>query len=141
MKSKLAADVVIVGGGPIGCWTALQIKMRNPDAQIVIYERHPVYQRDHILSIKKASFLQWSKSSASNADFLKRIYEARATYSDTLIQDGKVIKPEIDFDDIAGSKLLCWRSLPAILDIRTIDFERILKEESQRLGVNFIYKK
>lgn len=134
-----SCDFVVIGGGPIGTWTALQIKMRSPDARILVYERHPVYQRDHILSIRKESFLQWSKSSKSNADFLRRIYQAQATYSETLFEHEK--PPVIDFDNIAGSKLLSWRSLPSVLDIRTIDFERILKEESQRLGIRFVYEK
>lgn len=47
----MCADIVIIGGGPIGCYTALQAKNHNPAADIRIYERYPEYQRDHMVSI------------------------------------------------------------------------------------------
>ena len=35
------ADVVIVGAGPVGLWTALQIKKRMPRAAVVMYPSTP----------------------------------------------------------------------------------------------------
>lgn len=135
-------DVVIVGGGPIGCWTALQIKKRNPKARIVIYERKPVYERDHILSISKRSFLKWAKHSSDSAAFLKQVFNAQATCSIAAGYQSGVSgqKPDLDLSTVS-SKFSLWRKLPKILDIRTIDFERIIKDECIKAGVDFVYKK
>ncbi|MBU6235541.1 MAG: hypothetical protein KGQ41_06830 [Alphaproteobacteria bacterium] len=127
----MLGEVVIIGGGPIGCWTALQIKMRNPKARITVYERKARYERDHVLSIKKASFLQWSKGGEHNTEFMRAIFGAQAILQ---IADGK--SPNID--DIPNNRLAYWRHLPRILDIRTIDFERILKAECLRQGITHI---
>ena len=45
------ADVVFVGAGPVGIWTAIQIQQRCPEADIVMYERHEKYQRNHVLRL------------------------------------------------------------------------------------------
>lgn len=47
--------IAIVGGGPVGLWTASQIKIRSPDADITVYEKHPLYQRAHPLVISHSS--------------------------------------------------------------------------------------
>lgn len=48
-------NTIIVGGGPVGLWTAVQAKIRNKDANIVIFEKHQEYQRKHLLKISKSS--------------------------------------------------------------------------------------
>lgn len=49
------AEVVIVGGGPIGLWTAIQIKTLS-GRKVVVLEKHQVYKRSEIsLNIYKAS--------------------------------------------------------------------------------------
>ena len=41
-------DVVFVGAGPVGLASAIQIKLfRTHTTQIVLYEKHPVYQHAH----------------------------------------------------------------------------------------------
>lgn len=140
-NTDLHADVVIVGGGPVGCWTALQIKKRSPETRIVVYERKPVYERDHILSIAKGSFLQWSKNSSGNTAFLKEIFNAQATCSIASGLHAGGSRPDLGLDDLPGTKFSYWRNLPKVLDIRTIDFERILKDECEKSGIRFAYKK
>lgn len=49
-------DVVIVGGGPVGLWTATQIKILVPASKIIILEKHQTYQRHHNLRLSKISF-------------------------------------------------------------------------------------
>lgn len=48
-------DVVFVGGGPVGLWTAAQTKLLNKDLKIVVLEKHEEYQRKHILNISTSS--------------------------------------------------------------------------------------
>lgn len=49
-------DVVGVGAGPIGLFTAIQIKLYKPKCKIVLYEKYQEYQRKHAISINKKSF-------------------------------------------------------------------------------------
>lgn len=57
------ADLVVVGAGPVGLWTALQIKKRQPDLKIDIYERYEQYQRSHILRLDHWSLLLYGRNS------------------------------------------------------------------------------
>lgn len=50
------ADVVIVGAGPIGLWTAIQIALRAPHVKIEILDKHGAYQRTHSLKLSADSF-------------------------------------------------------------------------------------
>jgi hypothetical protein len=59
----IMTHVVIVGGGPVGLWTALQIKKRQPDWEIQIYERYEKYQRSHVLRLDHWSLLLYGKNS------------------------------------------------------------------------------
>lgn len=47
--------IAIVGGGPVALWTASQIMIRNPKADVTVYEKHPFYQRTHPLVISHSS--------------------------------------------------------------------------------------
>lgn len=55
------ADIVIVGAGPVGLWTALQLKRRRPDWLIQIYERHEQYQRSHVIRLDHWSMLVYGR--------------------------------------------------------------------------------
>ena len=48
-------NIVIVGAGPVGLWTAIQMNKRFPDARITLYERYKSYQRKHVLKIQHSS--------------------------------------------------------------------------------------
>ena len=48
-------DVVIIGAGPIGLWTAILSKIRKQTLKIVIFEKYENYQRTHFLSIEPES--------------------------------------------------------------------------------------
>ena len=133
-------EIVIVGGGPIGCWTALQIRKRIRGARITVYESKKVYERDHILSIRESSFFQWSKSTPENAAFLSAIFNAQATFSIASGLHGGGPKTQVDLRDAPNNIFAYWKRLPRILDIRTIDFGRLVKEECQKSGVTFVYR-
>jgi len=49
-------DFIFVGAGPVGLWTGIQLKIRQPDADILFIERHEVYKRNHTLRINKSSY-------------------------------------------------------------------------------------
>lgn len=50
------ADIVFVGSGPIGLWTAIQTKALNPKQRIVMLDKYEGYQRTQVLRIVPSSF-------------------------------------------------------------------------------------
>ncbi len=46
-------DVVFVGAGPVGLWTAIQLKLYLSDINILMLEKYEVYKRGHVLVLKK----------------------------------------------------------------------------------------
>ncbi len=57
-------NVVIIGAGPVGLWSAIQVKKRNPDVKITLYEKYTTYKRNHVLKIQHSSLFfgasRWS---------------------------------------------------------------------------------
>ncbi len=49
-------DVLFIGAGPVGLYTAIQAKLYNPKLNIVMFERHETYVRNHILIINPKSY-------------------------------------------------------------------------------------
>ena len=47
--------IAIIGAGPVGLWTAIQIKKRSPDAQVTLFERYDEYKRHHVVSVQRSS--------------------------------------------------------------------------------------
>jgi 2-polyprenyl-6-methoxyphenol hydroxylase-like FAD-dependent oxidoreductase/pimeloyl-ACP methyl ester carboxylesterase len=48
-------DIVIVGCGPVGLWTAVNIKHQRPQTRIVMLDKHETFQRAHVLRLEKSS--------------------------------------------------------------------------------------
>eukprot|EP01117_Protostelium_nocturnum_P003703 TRINITY_DN14984_c0_g1_i1.p1 TRINITY_DN14984_c0_g1~~TRINITY_DN14984_c0_g1_i1.p1 ORF type:complete len:444 (+),score=117.26 TRINITY_DN14984_c0_g1_i1:251-1582(+) len=48
-------EVVIVGGGPVGLWTAIITKLRRPVSKIMVLERYEEYKRNHTLILNSMS--------------------------------------------------------------------------------------
>ncbi len=69
------ADIVIVGGGPVGLWLAINIKKRNPGLNVQIYERNQIYERSHILRLRHLATLLYAKHDGSEreAQFFKEV--------------------------------------------------------------------
>ena len=50
-------DVVLVGAGPVGLFTAIEMKLLNPALKIKILDRNKEYGRHHILRLEKESLI------------------------------------------------------------------------------------
>ncbi|RUR13277.1 NAD(P)/FAD-dependent oxidoreductase [Legionella sp. km772] len=50
-------DVIFVGAGPVGLYTAIQAKLYNPALTILMLERDSEYKRTHVLNIDKKAHL------------------------------------------------------------------------------------
>ncbi len=48
--------VAIIGAGPIGLYTAIQIKLLNQKKNIIMFEKYKIYQRNHTVQINQYSF-------------------------------------------------------------------------------------
>jgi len=124
----MTQEIVIIGGGPIGTWTALQIKKRNSAIAVTIYERFQTYKRDHIMTIQEKSFRRSSADALQEEAFLHKLCDLQATCSE-------LCKP-VSTTNKAGQFVM-----PPRLDIRTIEFEHFMKQECRNEGVNFVYKR
>lgn len=51
----MANEIVFVGAGPLGLWTAIQVKLQRPDLDIVFKEKKEIYTRTHTLLLKPGS--------------------------------------------------------------------------------------
>ena len=49
------SKIIVVGAGPVGLWTAIQIKLYSPETNILMLEQYPEYQRKHVVSINEPS--------------------------------------------------------------------------------------
>lgn len=58
LTEDLQPHVVIIGGGPVGLWTAVQTKILLPGASIVIIEKYREYKRSHVLRLSKMSMIR-----------------------------------------------------------------------------------
>jgi hypothetical protein len=110
-------EIVCIGGGPVGIWTAIQIKKRNPQTNIIIYERFETYQRSHVLRLDYWSLTLYAK--VLGDDFEKEF-----------------------LNEITGATMNQIRLQPAkSIYIRTNELESALKNYAQKIGINLIYKK
>lgn len=49
-------NVLFIGAGPVGLWTAIQAKLKEPQLNITMLEKHQTYQRQHVLRLNRSSF-------------------------------------------------------------------------------------
>ena len=116
----MMTKTVIVGAGPVGLWTAIQIKAQNPDMEIEILEKRQDYQRAHTikLSINTLNSLKVSK----NSQYSKDIDAMRLA----------IVNPntKINFDLFIGR----------YTNIKTNELELALKQCAKDMGINITIK-
>lgn len=114
------ADVVIVGAGPVGLWTAFQLLLRRPTWTVVLYERDEVYKRSHVLRLDHWSMLLYGRHKRSaHADARRKLYEA-----------------------IAGKSLPGIALAPAgSIFIRTNELEAALRTQVLAMGARIAYQR
>ncbi len=115
----MCADIVIIGGGPVGLWSAIQLKKRDPALDVQIYERYEEYRRSHILKLEHRALMLYSKS-------VYDLPEAKFVAAVTGDNPAKIAKSAIDGEQVY---------------IRTNDLETALKTYAHDLGINISYEK
>jgi len=115
----MCADIVVIGAGPVGLWTAIQIKKRRPETDIQIYERYTEYKRSHVLKLEHRSMLFYAKN---KTDIAEKQFFKEVTGSDF-------------------SKSFKMAALGKSHFIRTNDLEAALKNYAAALGIQTTYDK
>jgi hypothetical protein len=91
-------QAVIIGGGPVGLWTAISLKQVDPLIEITIYEKYKEYQRNNLICIPKKTEIETSFSQ-TNYDFFKnktvQILEVEKTLEKEAIKLGVNIIYEV----------------------------------------------
>ena len=55
-EKEFLPTVVVVGAGPSALWNIAQLKLHCPKVKILMLEKYPQYQRQHILRVEKSSY-------------------------------------------------------------------------------------
>lgn len=110
------ADVVCVGGGPIGLWTAIQTKLNRWESNIVVLEKHSDYQRKHVLSINPKSLPKLDK-------FVPRHDASAQTFEEVFNEFKTIVK------GFAKDKI-----------IPTLEIENKLKNLAVKAGIVIAYE-
>lgn len=55
---KKEAHIVIIGAGPVGLWISILFKLKKPDMNIILYERHTTYARANNIKLPKGEKFQ-----------------------------------------------------------------------------------
>jgi 2-polyprenyl-6-methoxyphenol hydroxylase-like FAD-dependent oxidoreductase len=108
-ERKKGADVVMVGAGPVGLWTAILIKTLRPKFNIYMLEKYKTYSRTQTLHIELNSFLNTRESEYARKkwqedkdlkSFLKRLEEKYQTAKDKTAGQQTIIIPIQDLESM-----------------------------------------
>lgn len=96
----MVPNIVFVGAGPVGLWTAIQIKLRNPALDIRMHEKYQEYKRKHLLKLNKKSFA----NAATNESLLAMINGLATSVRTTELENGlKQIAHELGIEIVFGA--------------------------------------
>ena len=102
-------EIVIIGAGPVGLWTAIQTKLQCTNIHVIVYEKHREYQRSHVVSVNPECFIDCKY----NADLY--ICLERVLHKSTI----NIKCLEIEFKQVA-EKLGIQFVYKAVTDIRDL---------------------
>ncbi len=119
-QTPVSPEFVIVGGGPVGWWLAIQLRKRRQDCRVTVYERYDTYQRSHVLQLDHWSMLLYGRNRKSSGDALQDEFYREVT--------GK---------DLSG---VAWSPTRSLF-IRTNDFEVALRRYALALGVHLVTRR
>lgn len=72
LKSPIHDDIIIIGAGPIGLWTAYKLKLKGFNGKIIIYEKYKSRLREYNVILPK------EKDILSNNIVLQEIFKKKA---------------------------------------------------------------
>ena len=78
-------SICIVGGGPVGLWLALSVKLLQEGSSVTVFEKRETYQRSHALRIGTFSF-----EGMTRHDVLKDLAEQFVPRTRTSFVEGKI---------------------------------------------------
>lgn len=95
-------DVVFIGAGPVGLWTAIQTKLRDPRLEIHVLEKRAVYRRSHVLNISSSSLQGTPPQMHAFVEQLRRQRNPRANEIENQLEQlaervGVVVRKNIAF--------------------------------------------
>lgn len=72
VKAEVPIKVAVIGCGPIGLWTAIQVKLYKPEWDIVAVDKYPTFQRKHRLIVSPSSYKR-AHTNTHFQEFIKSI--------------------------------------------------------------------
>lgn len=112
--------ILVIGGGPVGLYCSLRFKMKYPSSDITIVEKRSKYTRDQILLVKRPFFSKLPKNVRGELWGVqkKRCY--------------------IDAPPLTKNARCLYRSKDLNMSIRTADLEISMRNEANKMGIEFI---
>lgn len=105
--SNTMSKIIIVGAGPVGLWTAIQIKLYSPETDILMLEQYPEYQRKHVVSISEASLENAHNDPAFRALFPQLIGNVSTKkIEDTLKNHAKSLGINLQYEKVTSCSTL-----------------------------------
>lgn len=103
-------DIIFVGAGPVGLFTAIQIKLQDPGLNVVMFEKYVEYQRKHVLIIEPHSY----KDAHPDARFQRIISELHGAVRTSVIEQqllrfAREIGIEIRYENMTSADTLLTR--------------------------------
>ena len=98
-------NVIFIGAGPVGLFTAIQLKLENPKASILMLEKYPEYKRNHTLLLNQSSF----KKVYPDPEFKKFVSGLHHTIRTSVLESkllecAKRLGIEIEYKEILGQR-------------------------------------
>lgn len=103
-------DIIFIGAGPVGLFTAIQVKLQNPELNILMFEKYAEYQRKHVLIIDPESY----KNTHRDVRFQRIISELHGAVRTSVLEEkllnfAREIGIEIQYEIITSADSILVR--------------------------------